>query len=190
VEPAEGLERIKGKFRRDFEAVIKRVDDLKKAKALDELQTLHQEGIEVMKPGELTGALKGNAIMQQFKTMIKGASSDIAMIMTAKNLEEIYHRYGNMLKEAAASGVDIKIAVPDPHPELVEKFAKFAELRKLDAGPVGRVAIVDGKEMLLGLTDEKTHPTQDVAVWSCSDHAAGELMQPMFELLWEKLEPA
>jgi len=35
------------------------------------------------------------------------------------------------------------------------------------------------------LTDSKTvHSSQDLTLWSKSEHAAGEVFEPLFNLLW------
>ena len=34
------------------------------------------------------------------------------------------------------------------------------------------------------LTDSKVHSTQDLALWSKSEHAAGNLLEPLFKLVW------
>jgi hypothetical protein len=52
----------------------------------------------------------------------------------------------------------------------------------------GRFAIVDSKELVFSLTD-KVHATQDLALWSKSEHAAGSVLEPMFKLVWKNSKP-
>jgi hypothetical protein len=42
----------------------------------------------------------------------------------------------------------------------------------------------------MGLTDDiKTHPTQDVSLWTQSPHASASVFEPMFELVWHHAKP-
>ena len=50
---------------------------------------------------------------------------------------------------------------------------------------------MDGQEFVMGLTDdEKTHPTQDIAFWSQSNHATASVVEPMFDMLWKSSKSA
>jgi sugar-specific transcriptional regulator TrmB len=190
VEPKDAFERLKVKIHKDFKSMVKRVDKLKETEIMDELQTLHKEGLKITEPGELTGTLKGDVLTRHFKSMIKGATKDISILTTAEGLKNIYRMYSNALREATTKGVKVRIAVPEVPEHVIEKMGDIAEIRKISPGEItGRFAIVDGREMLMNVThDKEVHPTQDVAIWTHSKHAVGEMMQPLFEMLWGKIE--
>lgn len=52
----------------------------------------------------------------------------------------------------------------------------------------GRFLVSDSKQFILGLThDEEVHHSQDLALWSKSEHGA-KMFEPLFDLLWEEGE--
>ena len=59
VPPTEVVERVKKNMKMDADEKIKRLEDLKKTELLDELNTLHTQGVELVEPSELSGSLKG-----------------------------------------------------------------------------------------------------------------------------------
>ena len=121
--------------------------------------------MKIVEPGELTSSLKGrDALHQQLETVFKNAKSDISVLTTSKGLQELEKRHYNLLKKASQRGVKIRIA----------------------SDSVGRFAVVDGSHIVMSLTDEKVHPTQDTALWSQSPHVAENLLCPMFEMVWKQ----
>ena len=55
--------------------------------------------------------------------------------------------------------------------------------------PHGRFAIIDEKQLMFMLLDDKTiHPTYDVAIWLSSEFFAKSMGQ-MFELAWNNFSP-
>ena len=53
VPPGEVVERVKKNMRKDAENAVERLDNLKKTEVLKELQTLHEQGVELIEPSEL-----------------------------------------------------------------------------------------------------------------------------------------
>jgi fructose-specific phosphotransferase system component IIB len=95
------------------------------------------------------------------------------------------------LKEAKAKGVEIRIATSGSVGcnEAVKALSTIAELRSINQKEVpieGKVFLVDGKELILGLLDTKSvHATQDLVIWTKSEHAASNVFEPLFNILWE-----
>ena len=79
--------------------------------------------------------------------------------------------------------------------DIAKDLSKYANVRNIKDAElveklVGRVCVVDGQEFLVGLTDDaKTHPTQDVALWTQSSHASSNVFGPMFDLVWHHAKP-
>mgnify|MGYP000431802795 CR=1 FL=1 len=68
----------------------------------------------------------------------------------------------------------------------IQKFASLKHLKKGDM--LGRVIIVDGNHAIMAMThDKETHPSQDFALWSQSSHFAGDFLNTMFNMVWDKL---
>jgi hypothetical protein len=62
-------------------------------------------------------------------------------------------------------------------------------LDEKDVDLAGRFCVVDDKQFVLSLTDSKVHSTQDLAFWSKSEHAAGNVLSPLFKLVWQHSKP-
>ena len=92
-----------------------------------------------------------------------------------------------ILEKAKARGVKIRIAAPvnEKTKEAIEKLEGVAEVKDvkdMDA----RFCIVDGKQILFMLMDDKdVHPTYDLGMWVTTPYFAGA-MQNMFDLAWKK----
>ena len=66
-------------------------------------------------------------------------------------------------------------------------FGNIADIRTMDEKklPVsGRFLVVDGRQLTFALTDTKVHSTQDMVFWSKSEYAAGNVLEPLFKLIW------
>jgi len=190
VAPNEALERSKKKIKEQADVMVNRINKLQNSSTLKELETLHKKGVKLVEPGELTSSLKGvDALHQQLETCFKQAKNNISVLTTPKGLQELEKRHYNLLKKASQRGVKIRIAAPF-NKESMKALAKLkdvAEVRKVGRTNVGgRFAVVDGSHVVMALTDEKVHPTQDTSLWSQSQHVADNLLGPMFEMVWKE----
>ncbi len=187
VPPKEAFERAKKKILKNAEEMASKIDELKNSEITKELESIYKEGIKVVEPGELSGTLKGRHLLhQQLETLFKQSKKYIAMVAPPEELKEVHENHGYLLKKLSSKGVDIKILTHDI-PENVDELKKIGEIRKVDRDKIGRLYLVDGKHVVIGLTDTNTHPLQDSAVWASSDHTA-HVFEPMFESLWENAE--
>lgn len=192
IDPREALDRLKSKHEEDYNIMVKRIELVKKGKNIDELQKLFKNGIKTVDPTDFTGALKGrNSMNQQMQTLIKNSKKSFSLVTSFDGLKELYENHSKSLQEAAKRGVKIKIAarLENANDEAVKQLKSFAEIKNIKSDVSGRFAIADSKEFIFALTnDSNTHPTQDLHLWSQSDHAAGELLEPLFRMLWKNSE--
>ena len=195
IHPLEALERAKKKIQEDARETGEKIDRLVKSDAVKELEKLHKENIKTVKPEDLAGAIKGShAVHQHIESMLKKAKKSVKLMTTENGLIELAQQHAPHLKKAAESGVKIQVAAPVTKntAEAAKELSKYAQVRHLDAdNKLGaRLCVIDGEEFMFGLTDEKTHPTQDVVFWSQSNHAASQFIEPMFEMAWQNAKPA
>ncbi len=199
INPREALERVKKKIQEHAVELGNKIDRFTKSNSLKELERLHKENIKTMKPEEMTGALKGRyAVLQQMESMLKKARKSVKLITTETGLAELAENHASILKKASDSGVKVQIAAPinKNTVDTAKELSKYAQLR--DIGEVefvekmiGRFLVVDGEEFILSLTDDtKTHPTQDVALWTQSAHASTNVFEPFFDVVWKSSKPA
>jgi sugar-specific transcriptional regulator TrmB len=193
VDPHEAFERVKKKLYEDYQKTVQKIDEIKNSEVLKELKELYEKGIKTLSLEEITGALKGRySMLQQIESMLKNAKDQINLLATPEMLSEILKNHFSLLKEVKEKGVKIRILVPkdDQTQELAKAFKNIAEIRLFDPNtlPVyGNVLLVDGKELMMGLTNPKEVPaSQDIAFWSKSEHASTQLFSPFFELLWDQ----
>lgn len=196
VSPEEALERVKKKQEEELKVLHERIEDLKGSSVMRELNEIFTKGLKTVVLGEITGALKGKySVHRQLASMFKSASQKINAVVSPEGLNEIFENHFDVLKKAKERGVEIKIATVanERSADAIKALSDIAELRSIDEKEVaisGRILLVDGKEVVVGLTDPKAvHATQDVAIWSRSEHATGKLFEPIFKLVWNNSKP-
>ncbi len=196
VAPAEALDRAKNKMKVDLADAIERIEEFKESDALSELQKLHSSGVNLIDSADISGSLKGrHSIHQQLGTMLKNAHSNIDILTSEAGLKEINAKHTEIIKSALDKGINVRIAAPITSNNKIDVDALKSlggNISIKDASkstvPTTRMFIVDGNASILGLTDDiKTHPTQDVAFWSASEHFSQNFAKPTFDMIWEKL---
>jgi len=194
IPPTEALERAKKKLKETMEVTIDRIAKFQKSSSVKDLERVYKKGVKIVEPGEMTGSLKGrDALHRQLETVFKNAKNEVSIFTTAKGLAELNSNHSDILKRAAKKGVKIRIATPlDKNTtKIIKNLKQFAEIRKIDKPDItGRFVVADGSHVVMALTGEEVHPTQDFSLWSQSEHAAGDLLGPMFNFIWKNLESA
>ena len=167
VNPAEVVERVKKKVVEEAEQRNKILSQLKDSEVLEELNTLHTEGIKMVDPTDKSGSFRGrDKVNEHLQYMVKGAKTNITLMASKAGAERKYEALAPALKKAAKAGVEVRVVVPQSASrEVVEKFASFATVKQ-SKEVNARFCLIDGKEMLLFLTDDlKVHKSYDSAVW-------------------------
>ena len=194
IEPREALERAKKKIKEDSDTNVQRITQFQSSSALKELERIYKTGVQLIEPGELTGSLKGRSQMHtQMDTLFRDARNNISILTTTQGLQELHSTHGELLRKVASKGVKIRIAIPNSKEGqlIAQKMRGIADVRRLNKIPVaGRMCLVDDSHIVLSLTDDKTHPTQDMALWTQSSHVAKDVFSPMFNMLWQNAETA
>jgi len=192
VPPEEAMENAKDLHREEMKDNIKRIEKFKDSEAVDELKNLYDEGVDLVDPASMSGALKGRyTVYQHLGNMIKDSESEIKIMTTAKGLKDLYENHYDVLEEASDKGVQIKILTHHDQQanEAYDNLKKVAAIRKISQNlnnlPKGRFSIVDNEKLTLSLTHDEVHPTQDTAFWANSTHAASDTLAPMFDVLWQ-----
>ncbi len=192
VPPEESLERAKKKLEQQIIDIQERIDGLKGSPVMDELNNIYERGMKLITPQEMTGAVKGkHSVSQQINSMLKGADSDINIVINEGSIEDFISNHFDSLKKANERGVNIKIATNATNKtagnfKSLNNIAEIRTFNKKDMPIGGRFIVVDGKETLLPLTDSDVHSTQDLAIWSRSSNVANGLLNPMFNLMWNQ----
>lgn len=188
VDPSEVIERVKKNVRDEAEQHASQLEELKGSSVLNELSALHKNGVEMVDPVEITGALKSRSnAYDQIDAMIKGAESEVVLVTTEEGIIRKGDVHFRSLKKAHDRGVKIRIACPvtSKNKSIVEDLSAIATVRDVK-GLNARFALADGREVLFMLLDDKDiHPTYDVGVWVNTPFFANALQQ-LFELAWKQ----
>ncbi len=191
VQPVEVVERVKKHMKEEAEKKIKRLDEVRNTEIVDELKVLHQQGIELVEPADLSGSLKGrHNLYNHLDLMIKNAEKTVTIMTTSQGFIRKIEGLRPTMEKVKKRGVKIRIAVPitKENKQAVEAISGIAEVRHTDAK--GRFCIVDGKEMMFMVMDDKdVHPTYDVGIWVNTPFFASAL-DNLFEAAWKSMKPA
>ena len=192
VEPLEVLERVKKFVRNDADEKAKRLDGLKGTGILNELRTLHSQGIEFIEPSDLSGAIRGrHNIYTHLELLVREAKKSVNIMTTGKGMIRKVEALKSELEKLAKKGVKIRIATPvsKVNEAAVRDISKIAEVRD-NKNINARFAVIDGKELLFMVLDDKeVHPTYDVGVWVRTPFFASA-MDSMFNVCWKNLDSA
>lgn len=165
--PAEAVERVKKKVMVDAEEQNKILTNLKGGEVLEQLNTLHTEGIKLIDPTDKSGAFRGqDKAHEHLVLMIKNAKKSLVLAMNSKeSADRKLDVLGGFLRRAAKAGVEVKVGLPSTvGSETMAVWSKFAKVKPYKDS--ARFCLVDNKELLLFLTDDtKVHKNYDCAVW-------------------------
>jgi len=190
VQPEEVVERVKKNVKLDSDQKIERLQDLKNTDLIQELNSLHKQGIELIEPTDLTGALKGrHNLYNHLELMIRNAENTVTISTTSQGLLRKIEGMKPVFQEIAKKGVKIKIAAPitKENQAAIKEISKFAEVRN-NPNPKSRFTIVDGKQLVFMLMDDAdVHPTYDIGIWVNTPFFASAL-QNLFDVNWKNLK--
>jgi len=195
IPPEEALGKARAKLEEDIKTMIERIDDMRGSPVMKELSDIFTHGMKMISTEDLTGALKGKyTLNQQLGSMFKDAGKQIAIVTTPEGLVELTTNHLDTLKKANERGVNIRIATSgkEKATDAIKTLSGIAEVRAVDekdSDLAGRFCVIDDKQFILSLTDTKAHSTQDTALWSKSEHAAGNVLSPLFKLVWQHSKP-
>ncbi|PIY60733.1 hypothetical protein COY95_00205 [Candidatus Woesearchaeota archaeon CG_4_10_14_0_8_um_filter_47_5] len=190
VPPSEVVERVKKNMRNDAETKVKRLEKLKDTDVLDELKSLHKQGIELVEPSDLSGSLRGrHNLYNHLELMIKSAEKSVTIMTTSQGLIRKIEGLKHTFEKVKKRGVKVRIAAPitKDATSYLKEVEKLVEVRKT-AGKA-RFCIVDGKEVMFMVMDDKgVHPTYDVGIWVNTPFFSAAL-EELFELAWKDMKP-
>ncbi len=192
VEPSEVVERSKKYVHTQAKDKVKQLDSLKNSPILNELDSLHKQGIEFVEASDLSGAIKGRRnIYTHMETLLKNAQNSVYLATSSQGLIRKAEILKDTLKNLNKKGVKIKIAAPvtKETANVVKELQNYATIKHL-SGMDARFCLVDKKDVMFMLMhDEKVHPSYDVGVWVNTPYFANALTN-MFENAWKSMDNA
>ena len=186
VAPSEVIERVKKKVSEEADDRAKILSQLKDSDVLQQLNLLHSEGVTLVDPTDRSGSFRGrDKVYEHLFLMFKNAKKNITIMTSAQGLARKHDFFVNHLRRAAKAGISVQIAVPpNTDKELVNSFSQFAKIKTIKNSTT-RFCMVDGKDLLLFLTDDqKVHKSYDCAVWVEAPYFV-EYFGRLFETEWK-----
>ena len=191
VAPKEVLERVKKNFQEDAKEQVNRLEELKGTEVINELNTLHTQGIELVEPADLSGSLKGrHNLYNHLELTLRNAEESVSLMTTSQGLMRKIEGLKPVFEKLKKRGVKIRIAAPITKEcaQAAKDIMGVAEVRHTDSK--ARFCIIDGKEVIFMIMDDKeVHPTYDVGIWVNTPFFASAL-DNMYSMAWKSMKPA
>lgn len=189
VPPSEVIDRVKKNMRTEAEERIKKLDELKGTELLNELSTLHKQGVELVEPTDLSGSLKGrHNLYNHMEVTIRNAEESVDIMTTSAGFMRKIEGFKPTFEKLKKRGVKIRIAAPlNKETKAAEKdISKVAEVRHTNTK--ARFIIVDGQEVIfMVLDDAEVHPTYDIGIWVNTPLFSNALKE-LYELAWKSMK--
>jgi sugar-specific transcriptional regulator TrmB len=181
VPPSEVIERIKKKVQEEAQKHSSMLDGLRGTDVLDELDLLHKNGIQLVDPADMTGAIKGRTnLYDHLHSIIKNAKKSVSIITTESGFARKAEVLRQSLQKAKERGISIRILSPSKSTEL----KSLAQVRQLDEDIKARMCIIDGSQVvLMPMDDKNTHATYDFGIWINTEFMA-QSFEKLFDVLW------
>ncbi len=188
VTPSEVIDRIKKRTAEEADLQGKVLESLKGSKVLDELNLLHKQGIELIEPADLTGAIKGRSnLYDHIHSIVKNAEKSVLFVTTDSGLIQKSENLRNAMQKAKDKGARIRIVaqLTKDNAAAAKQLSAFGQVRHID-GIRTRFCVIDGKQVIMmPLDDKETHANYDFGVWLSTPFFA-KGMESMFEMIWDK----
>ena len=190
VQPSEVVERVKKNMKTEADEKVKRLEELKKTDVIQELNSLHTQGVELVEPSDLSGSLKGrHNLYNHLELTIRNAEKTVTIMTTSAGLLRKIEGLMPVFEQIKKRGVKIRIAAPLNTKE-AEKVAKdmagIAEIRHTDAK--ARIVVVDSKEIIFMVMDDaEVHPTYDIGIWINTPFFA-KAMEELLDIAWKDMK--
>ncbi len=187
IPPTEVVDRVKKNMHAHALEKVKRLDSIKTSPLMDELNTLHTTGINLVDPSDMTGCLRGrNNLYNHLDMLIKESKSSVNMATTEKGFMRKMEGLKSSLEKAKKRGVTVRIAAPitKENKKIADSLKGVAEVRhntKINS----RFVTIDGDHMVfMLLNDKEVHPSYDLGVWVKTPYFTSA-MDNMFNTAWE-----
>lgn len=189
VNPKEVLERVKKHVKEHADDHVKKLESLKGTDVIDELNSLHTQGVELVEPSDLSGSLRGrHNLYNHLELTIRNAEETVTIMTTSQGFLRKVEGFKPVFEQLKKRGVTIRLAAPmNKDTEAIAKeLADVAEVKHSDTK--ARFVVVDGKELVfMVMDDEEVHPTYDIGIWINTPFFATALEQ-LFELAWKSMK--
>jgi sugar-specific transcriptional regulator TrmB len=186
IPPSEVVDRVKKNMHLEAQEKIKRLETVKGSPLLGELETLHNTGINLIDPSEMSGCLRGrNNLYNHLELLMKDARKSVNIVTTEQGFMRKAEGLKASFEKAKKRGVKIRISAPitKENQHFVEDLKAVAEIKHNDKVN-SRFVTVDGKDVVfMALDDKDVHPSYDLGIWVKASYLSNAMDQ-MFNQVW------
>lgn len=186
IPPTEVVDRVRKNMQTEAQEKVRRLESVKGSDLLQELETLHNNGISLVDPADISSCLRGrNNLYNHLDLLIKDAQKSVNIMTTEKGFLRKVEGLRASLEKAKKKGVKIRIAAPltKENKAAADSLKGLAEL-KHSSKVNSRFMTVDGKDLVFMMLDDKdVHPSYDIGVWVKTPYFASA-MDNMFDTVW------
>jgi len=189
VPPKEVLERVKKNVKLDAENQVKTLEGLKNTEIVNELNSLHTQGVELVEPADLSGSLKGRHNLYNHMDMtLRSAEQTVTIMTTSQGFLRKVEGFKPIFEQLKKRGVKIRIAatMTKETEKAAKNLAGIAEIKHVQSN--ARFVVVDGKEIIfMIMDDQEVHPTYDIGIWINSPFFS-QAIENLFEIAWKGMK--
>jgi len=185
VKPAVVIEKLKNNTMQNAEEKVKTLANLKETKEYEELQDLHNTGLEPIKNNQMSTSIKGKSnLYSQMRDIMESAEKAVYIVSSKHELMSKQKVFSDVFTKLNKRKIDVRVIVCDGEEEaeiLSKKFGVRVRNKKINA----RFLIADAKEIIFTIKPNTTYEDFDYGIWINSEYLATSVAY-MFELAWEK----
>ena len=186
IPPNEVVDRVRKNMSAVAQEKIRRLESVKGSPLLVELETIHNQGITLVDPSEMSGCLRGrNNLYNHLDLLIKEAKKSVNVMTTEKGFMRKVEGLRASMEKARKRGVRIRIAAPitKENKKFADTMRNIAEIKHNDKMN-SRFVTVDSKDVVFMTMDDKdVHPSYDLGVWVKTPYFANAV-ESLFNNVW------
>lgn len=185
VKPMAVVEKLKNNTLKRAEEKVSYLAKLRETQEYSELESLHKEGINIIKKHEMSTAISGKTnIYSHLREMLENSEKEAIIVMPVDELEARPRVFMPLFDRLKKANIKLKIALKGEEKDIKrvnERFNIKAVKTELDS----RFFISDKKQILFMLSPNSLHDNNDVGIWLNSEFFANSLVA-MFNLIFKK----
>jgi len=174
VKPVVVIEKLKNNARREADEKVKTLATMRGTEEFTALEQLHKSGIEPIKHGDLSSAIKGKSnIYNYLKEIIENANKEVIICMDAAEVLRRSKVFDQVFTRLKKSGVVVKLALNGNDFELRDVSTRL-KIKPFRIPLDGKFIIIDRNQTLMMVTNSE-HEDQEVGVWINSEFFSNSL---------------
>lgn len=164
VKPNIIIEKLKSNVLNDADDRLKTLSKIKSTSEYSELEQLHKVGIQPVRHEEISGAIKGKAIIySHIKEILENAEKEVAICTSTNEILTKSRFYSVLFERLNNSNIKLKLALNGSDKDIKKINNKF-KIKAKKISIDSRFYIVDSNQILF-IISKGNSPDEELAVW-------------------------